>query len=247
MGDYAEKEREFVLALADETGKDLDDWMAEIAASGMSERNEIIDWLRLQGFAFSQASWLERIHHNGGRLIYSDERGRRTRTRQRRNSADPEQGPRPPEPNLFRGRPMLRIVSSNAAPAGTEPGPWRPSAEIARCWRLRRGCGRSPNLCCARSPPRTRPSGWRRHPLHRCENCTALRGSVAATKGAAALRRVRIRRTIRHSPGREHAEGHGPVCADDPARRRPPHRQGVSRVDRGDGRPRTVLNASSCR
>ena len=128
MGDYAKKEREFVLALADETGKNLDDWMAEIAASGMSERNEIIDWLRLQGFAFSQASWLERIYHNGGRLIYSDDEA----GEKRRISSDPEQGPPPPEPNLFRGRPMLRIVSSNAAPAGTEPASWRPSAEIAQ-------------------------------------------------------------------------------------------------------------------
>ncbi len=138
MGDYAEKEREFISALADETGKDLDDWMAEIAESGLSERNEIIDWLRLQGFAFSPASWLERIHHNGGRLIYSDETSDAPALmhgagEKLLSSSDPEQGARPPEVNLFRGRPMLRIVSSNAAPApaATEPIPWRPSAEIA--------------------------------------------------------------------------------------------------------------------
>ena len=45
--------------------------MAAIAESGRTERNDIIDWLRHQGFQFSWASWLERIHHNGGRLIYA--------------------------------------------------------------------------------------------------------------------------------------------------------------------------------
>ncbi|MFN0219725.1 MAG: hypothetical protein ACKVP4_13025 [Hyphomicrobium sp.] len=68
--DYAEMEREFVGALGEDTGKSLDDWMAAIAATRLRDRNEIIDWLRHQGFIFSRASWLERIHHNGGRLIY---------------------------------------------------------------------------------------------------------------------------------------------------------------------------------
>lgn len=69
--DYAEKEREFVGALVEDTGTTLEGWMAAIAATGLSDRNAIIDWLRHQGFAFSRASWLERIHHNGGRLIYA--------------------------------------------------------------------------------------------------------------------------------------------------------------------------------
>lgn len=67
---YAEKEREFVANLAEDTGRDLAGWMTAIARSGHTERNDIIDWLRLQGFQFAWASWLERIHHNGGRLIY---------------------------------------------------------------------------------------------------------------------------------------------------------------------------------
>ncbi len=71
--DYAEKEREFVNGLAGDTGRDLDAWMLAIATAGPANRNDIIDWLRLQGFAFSKASWLERIHHNGGRLIYAGE------------------------------------------------------------------------------------------------------------------------------------------------------------------------------
>lgn len=67
---YAEKEREFVANLAEDTGRDLAGWMTAIARSGYTQRNDIIDWLRLQGFQFAWASWLERIHHNGGRLIY---------------------------------------------------------------------------------------------------------------------------------------------------------------------------------
>lgn len=70
--DLAEQERAFVLALAQDTGRDLETWMQAIAASGLGARNDIIDWLRHQGFTFSNASWLERIHHNGGRLIYGE-------------------------------------------------------------------------------------------------------------------------------------------------------------------------------
>lgn len=70
--DYADMEREFVAALGEDTGRDLGGWIAAIAATGLADRNAIIDWLRHQGFTFSRASWLERIHHNGGRLIYAD-------------------------------------------------------------------------------------------------------------------------------------------------------------------------------
>jgi hypothetical protein len=70
---YAEKEREFVAGLSEDTGRDLSGWMAAIAGSGHTERNNIIDWLRHEGFQFAWASWLERIHHNGGRLIYADD------------------------------------------------------------------------------------------------------------------------------------------------------------------------------
>ena len=71
--DYAEKERAFIESLAGDTGADLHGWMKAIQTSGLSERNEIIDWLRQQGFAFAKASWIERINHNGGRLIYGDD------------------------------------------------------------------------------------------------------------------------------------------------------------------------------
>ena len=71
--DYAEKERAFIAALSDDTGTDLAGWIARIGGSAHTERNDIIDWLRQQGFSFAKASWIERIHHNGGRLIYADE------------------------------------------------------------------------------------------------------------------------------------------------------------------------------
>jgi hypothetical protein len=73
--DYAEMERDFVASLKEDTGRDLAGWMVAIGECGHSDRNAIIDWLRHQGFQFSWASWLERIHHNGGRLIYADDVG----------------------------------------------------------------------------------------------------------------------------------------------------------------------------
>jgi hypothetical protein len=69
---YGDKEREFLDALEGDTGRTLAQWMQAIAAQGLSERNDIIDWLRRQGFRFSRASWLERVHHNGGKPIYAD-------------------------------------------------------------------------------------------------------------------------------------------------------------------------------
>ena len=71
--DYAGKEKEFVASLGPDTGRDLEGWMAAISSAGLAHRNDIIDWLRHSGFTFANASWLERIHHNGGRLIYADD------------------------------------------------------------------------------------------------------------------------------------------------------------------------------
>ena len=70
--DYREKEREFLGSLKDDTGRDVREWMAAITAQNLPHRNDIIDWLRRQGFMFSKASWLERVHNNGGKAIYSD-------------------------------------------------------------------------------------------------------------------------------------------------------------------------------
>ena len=70
--DFSQKERAFVAGLAADTGRDLDSWLRAIGDAGLSHRNEIIDWLRQKGFTFARASWIERIHHNGGKLIYAD-------------------------------------------------------------------------------------------------------------------------------------------------------------------------------
>lgn len=89
--DYAEKERVFIASLEADTGRALDAWMQAIADSGMTNRNDIIDWLRQSGFTFSNASWLERIHHNGGRLVYADD-------------VPPPMSPAPPRPAASRAK-----------------------------------------------------------------------------------------------------------------------------------------------
>jgi hypothetical protein len=68
--DEQEEEREFLADLEARTGRTLSDWMAAIAAQVFSDKNETIDWLREQGIPFARASWLERIHSNGGKPIY---------------------------------------------------------------------------------------------------------------------------------------------------------------------------------
>ena len=68
--DEEEEEREFLADLEARTGRTLAQWMAAIAAQGFADKNEAIDWLRAQGIPFARASWLERIHSNGGRPIY---------------------------------------------------------------------------------------------------------------------------------------------------------------------------------
>lgn len=103
---YAEKEREFVAGLAEDTGRDLAAWMKAIAESGHSERNEIIDWLRHQGFQFAWASWLERIHHNGGRLIYADDHPNHTRSTNRPASVREAAGEPPSRAPMIRPRPQ---------------------------------------------------------------------------------------------------------------------------------------------
>ena len=73
--DEEAEEREFLADLRTRTGRDLAQWMAAIAAQSFSDKNEVIDWLRAQGIPFARASWLERIHSNGGRPIYGQQPG----------------------------------------------------------------------------------------------------------------------------------------------------------------------------
>lgn len=90
-------ERAFVAGLKAETGKDLDEWLAAVAAQRLTSRNDTIDWLRRQGFAFARASWIERIQANGGRLIYADDPARPQRQR-RAAATEPADDPEPPAP-----------------------------------------------------------------------------------------------------------------------------------------------------
>ena len=71
--DYAGKERAFIAGLEAGTGRGLTSWLAAIAQTGLTDRNDIIDWLRQNRFTFDNASWIERIHHNGGRLVYAED------------------------------------------------------------------------------------------------------------------------------------------------------------------------------
>lgn len=66
-----EEEQAFLADLKARSGRDLAEWMAAISAMGFTDKNQAIDWLRTQGFPFARASWLERIHSNGGRPIYA--------------------------------------------------------------------------------------------------------------------------------------------------------------------------------
>src|SRR5262245_34814997 len=66
-----QEEQRFLAELKARSGRTLADWMALITVQNFSDKNETIDWLRSQGFSFARASWLERIHSNGGRPIYA--------------------------------------------------------------------------------------------------------------------------------------------------------------------------------
>jgi Domain of unknown function (DUF5655) len=118
--DYAEKERAFIDGLKENTGRDLAEWMGAIAAQALPHRNDIIDWLRQQGFMFSKASWLERIHHNGGKPIYADSgKGPARSRRADRPPADAQ--PAAPAAAPPARPPKLTLVASSApAPSSAD-------------------------------------------------------------------------------------------------------------------------------
>jgi len=120
--DYGEKERQFLETLKADTGRALDEWMAAIAAEGLAHRNDVIDWLRRQGFMFSKASWLERIHNNGGRPIYEGTGGTRSQARPR--SSAPRTGPQP----HMAAQPQRLEAAPVAAPPPQQPPPAQPPA-----------------------------------------------------------------------------------------------------------------------
>jgi hypothetical protein len=119
--DYGEKERAFIDGLKENTGRDLAAWMDAITAQALPHRNDIIDWLRQQGFMFSKASWLERIHHNGGKPIYADSAKGRARSR-RPDRPPADAPPAAPAASPPVGPPKLTVVASSA--------PAAPSADL---------------------------------------------------------------------------------------------------------------------
>jgi len=104
--DERQEEEQFLAELKARSGRDLAGWMGAIAAQSFSDKNEVIDWLRGQGFAFARASWLERIYSNGGRTIYEAA---------------------PPRPARAVSKPRAEKVS----PASAPPALQRPDADAA--------------------------------------------------------------------------------------------------------------------
>ena len=100
--DYQAMEAEFIGDLKSRSGRDLAEWMAAIDGTGLSDRNDIIDWLQPQGFTFEHASWLERIHNNAGVAIYHGEPAlRRSKLRPAAPASEhsqPPPGPSAPAP-----------------------------------------------------------------------------------------------------------------------------------------------------
>lgn len=113
--DYAEMERELIADLPRRTGKDLAGWMAAIDEARLGDKNAIIDWLRPKGFSFAHASWLERIHNNGGAPIYGDSAAGKIAEAARlmqKDATRPDDAPSPPP-----------TVAPSPAQAHATPGP----------------------------------------------------------------------------------------------------------------------------
>ncbi len=123
-GDEQEEEREFLADLKARSGRDLAEWMAAISAQDFTDKNETIDWLRAQGFPFARASWLERIHKNGGRPIYASGPPRPT--------PEPRSPPAPPTPRPPSKRETAELDKLIAAAKGYRPLYQLLEAEIRR-------------------------------------------------------------------------------------------------------------------
>ena len=66
-----EIEKEFIDNLKASTGKSLSEWMKVIAASGVTKRNDILNWLKEKnGFGHMNAALLTGIYQNAGKPVY---------------------------------------------------------------------------------------------------------------------------------------------------------------------------------
>src|SRR5262245_32904268 len=118
------EEREFLAGLKARTGRDLAEWMAAIAAQGFHDKNEIIDWLRTQGLPFARASWLERIHRNGGKPIHDAARGARTNAVIGAQAEEARPAPLPSQPAA--PRPVQPLQPTPVQAAQAQPPPPQP-------------------------------------------------------------------------------------------------------------------------
>ena len=108
--DERQEEQQFLAELKARSGRDLADWMAAIAAQNFADKNDTIDWLRRQGFAFARASRLERIHSNGGRPIYQHPPERAPRPAARAKPA-PAAAKAPPAPSAGDAALLAKLIA----------------------------------------------------------------------------------------------------------------------------------------
>ena len=67
-----EIEKEFIDDLKKNTGDTLELWMARISNSGITKRNDVINWLKnSHSFGHMNAALLAGIHANGGKPVYA--------------------------------------------------------------------------------------------------------------------------------------------------------------------------------
>jgi Domain of unknown function (DUF5655) len=120
-----EEERRFLAELKARSGRDLAEWMAAISAQSFADKNDTIDWLRAQGFPFARASWLERIHTNGGKPIYGDEPPRPA-------PVSPPPAREPPKGKVLTQKETTQLETLVAAAKGYRPLYQLLEAEIRR-------------------------------------------------------------------------------------------------------------------
>jgi hypothetical protein len=99
--DLEERFASFSVGLQAETGRSYDEWGALIA--GM-DRNTAIDTLRVEGFSWQHASWIERGHACGQNPFSAREATRKGRPKR----------PEPPTPNHATGVPLY-VTARRAA------------------------------------------------------------------------------------------------------------------------------------
>lgn len=114
-----EEEREFLERLQARTGRDLSEWMAAITLERFADKNAAIDWLRGQGFTFQRASWLERIHANGGKPIFGEVPAKASPVKPaaERPAADPAPAPTVEPARPAAPHPAVPAPSANTAAA----------------------------------------------------------------------------------------------------------------------------------